>query len=171
MENKAFSLFELLITIAAFVLLITFIVPKFSSIDKFILQNEVDKLFSTFSYLQQKAIATNIEQVLYFDSNKKTYEYSKVEYKLSEKIDFGILPGVLGPPAKPRKIIKEPILFEKISNNLFRVVFYPDGNMSSGSVFFIDSKKKYLMSLNCPVSPFSCIRKYKYENSRWVLLK
>ncbi|MFH1461461.1 MAG: prepilin-type N-terminal cleavage/methylation domain-containing protein [bacterium] len=171
MVNKGFSLFELLVTIAAFVLFITLIVPKFNFINKFILQNEVDKLFTIFSYLQQKAIAANIEHTLLFDLNKKTYEYCQTEYKLPEKINFGILPGVLGPPAKPRKIIKEPILFEKLSDKIFRVIFYPDGNISSGSIFFVDIKKNYLMSLSCPVSPFSCIRKYKYENSQWVLLK
>ncbi|MBD3273494.1 hypothetical protein GF385_04060 [Candidatus Dependentiae bacterium] len=173
--HKAFSLFEILITIAAIFIFVTLTIPKFSFIDKFILQNEVDKLFTTFSYLQQKAIAQNNVQELIFDLNKNGYYFLEKGNKkfciLPNKVLFGVLNNVLGPPSSPKKKIKFPISFEKLNVYKFRVIFFPDGKISSGSVFLINKNKNHLMALSCPVSPFSCIRKYKYENNRWVSLK
>ena len=175
MEHRGFSLFELLITLAVIVIFATLTIPKLTFINKFILQNEVDKIFTTFSYLQQKAIATNTPQELFFYLNKNEYSFieknSNKLYVLPSKVSFGVLQNVLGPPARPKKIIKNPISFNKLDDGVFKVTFFTDGNISSGSVFLIDEDKKNLMSLSCPVSPFSCIRKYKYENNRWVSLK
>lgn len=174
MEHKGYSLFELLITLAAIVIFVTLTLPKFNFVNKFILQNEVDKIYVTFSYLQKKAMASNRTQELYVDLFKNTYSYATVnnsfkEYKLPKVVEFGLIPGVLGPPYNPSKVIKSPITFKK-KDNLYVINFYPDGNISSGSIFFVDKDKKYLFSLSCPVAPFSCIRRYKYENNKWVLL-
>ena len=175
MEHKGFSLFELLITLAAIVIFATLTLPKLTFVNRFILQNEVDKLFTIFSYLQQKAIATNVPQELFFNLNKNAYSYleknSNKLYLLPGKVSFGVLQNVLGPPSRPQKTIKNPVSFKKLNDQEFKVTFFPDGNISSGSVFLIDEDRKHLMALSCPVAPFSCIRKYKYENSRWVSLK
>lgn len=175
MRNKAYSLFELLIIFVIIIIFATLTIPKFNFVNKFILQNEVDKLFVIFSYLQEKAMALNKQQELYFDLSNNTYSYIATnnflkKYKLPEIVEFGILSRVLGPPSRPNKIIKNPITFEKLDNNLHVIKFYPNGIISSGSVFFVDKNKKYLFSLNCPVSPFSCIRKYEYKNKKWILL-
>lgn len=175
MENKGFSLFELLITLTAILIFVTLTLPKFSFVNRFILQNELDKLFTTFSYLQQKAIATNVSQELFFYLNKNGYSFleknSNKLYILPSNVAFGVLQNVLGPPTRPKKAIKNPISFKKLNDQEFKVTFFTDGNISSGSVFLVDEDKKHLMSLSCPVAPFSCIRKYKYENNRWVFLK
>jgi competence protein ComGC len=175
MENKGYSLFELLITVAAIVIFVTLTVPKFSFVNKFVLQNEVDKLYVTLSYLQKKAMALNKQQELYFDLINNVYSYTSInnsfkKYKLPQVVEFGILPGVLGPPSKPHKVIKNPITFEKLDNNLHVIKFYPDGIISSGSVFFVDKDKRFLLSLSCPLSPYSCVRKYEYKDKKWVLL-
>lgn len=169
MQNKGFSLLEVLITLIIFIFFVTLTLPKFDIINRFILQNEIDKLFTTFSYLQQKAIAANQNQYLFFDIANKSYNYLNKKYKLPEKINFGTSLNVLWPPSKPRNNINNPITFKKFKDNIYRVDFYADGNISSGVVFLINNKNKNLMALSCPVSPFSCIRKYKYENNRWVL--
>ena len=78
--------------------------------NKFILQNEVDKIFTTFSYLQQKAIATNTPQELFFYLNKNSYSFleknSNKLYVLPSKVSFGVFQNILGPPSRPKKIIK-----------------------------------------------------------------
>ena len=174
--DKAYSLFELIVVIFALSIFLFVSIPKFNFLDNFILQNELDRLFSTFYYLQQKAIATNEEQKLYFNLDLNSYEYVgksnlKQNYKLPNKVRFGLLDNIFGPPSKPEKRVNLPITFKKTKKNLFEVIFYTDGKISSGNVYMITKDKKNLMSLSVSVSPFALITKYKYQNKKWLFLK
>ncbi len=174
--DKAFSLFELIVIISVLSILFFVSLPKFNFLDNFILQNEVDKLFSTFYYLQQKAITSGEEQKLYFNIDLNSYEYpgkfgKKQNYILPDKIQFGVFDNVYGPPSKPENKIMLPITFKKIDKNLFEVIFFTDGRIACGNAYMITKDKKNLMSLGCSVSPFATIIKYKYQNKKWISLK
>ena len=56
-SHKAFSLIELLITLALVAIIVTFTVPRTSFFARFLVQAEINKLHAVFSYLQQRAIA------------------------------------------------------------------------------------------------------------------
>ena len=170
--KKAFSIIELFVVIAAIAILFAVTVPRFSFVNRFVLQNEVDKLFTVFSFLQQKAIATNQEQEIIFNLTDNSYLHNlkdgkeAVCYKLPEVVKFGFLEGVKGPPSSPTKLIKNVVTFK---GN--KVIFFNDGKIQPGTVYLIDKDEKNMMSVTCPVSQVSCIRKYKHEGKKWICLK
>ena len=168
MIKRAFSIIELLVCFAIIFVLLTISVPKFMFFNKFILTSQTDKLFATFSYLQQKAIASNQEQKLTFNLKNNTYSHDNKSYKLPEVVRFGCLPGAKGPPSSPSKEIKKSITFAKLSESQFCMSFYVDGKVSPGTAYLIDKDQKFMMALTCPISQVSCIRKYKYDDGRWV---
>lgn len=175
MVHKGFSLIELLITISILFIILFISVPKIFYLKDFILQNEVEKLASVFYYLQQKSITLNQEQYLKFNLKSNSYFYlgkdNKIQnYFLPEDVRFGIIDGVLGPPTKPVDVIKNVISFKQVQDNIFEVTFYTDGIISSGIVYFTNKDKKSLMALSCPVSPYSCVRKYKYQKKLWAVV-
>ena len=171
MLNKGFSLIELLITVSILFIILFISVPKLFYFENFFLQNEVDRLAGVFYYLQQKAITLNQEQNLKLNSYFYSGKNNNIQtYVLPSIIKFGIIDGVLGPPTKPINVIKSVITFKQIKDNIFEVIFYPDGIISSGNIYFTDKHKKSLMALSCPVSPYSCIRKYKYQKKLWAVV-
>jgi type II secretory pathway pseudopilin PulG len=176
--KKSFSIFELLLVLAAIAILFTITIPRLSFFSHFLLQGEVEKLFSTFNYLQQKAIASNSEQELFFDLAKNYYFYKSkddsqrlIEQKLPQQIKFGFLPNSMGPPSSPSKSISSSITFKYVNENQFRATFLGNGSISPGTLYLVDIKKNHMMALSCSISQVSCIRKYRYTSGKWICLK
>jgi hypothetical protein len=183
--KKAFSIFELILVLAIMILVFSVSVPKKSFINRFLLENEVDKLFTVFSFLQQRAIASNQEQEITFDLVQNTYFYdladtSKQDLKMSAKpvfcklpeaVKFGFLQGTNGPPSSPGRPITCPITFKQVGQGKFKVAFFTDGKIQPGTAYFIDKNHNFMMALTCPISQVSFIRKYKYDKNKWICLK
>lgn len=175
--KKSFSIIELFIVIAAIAILFAVTIPRFSFVNQFVLQNEVDKLFTVFSFLQQSAIATNQEQQIIFNLADNSYlhnlksENKNVCHKLPEVVKFGFLDCVKGPPSSPKNVIQSAVTFKSKKDENYQVTFFTDGKIQPGTVYLIDVDKKNMMSITCPISEVSCIRKYKYDGKRWVCLK
>ena len=171
---NAFSLIEILVVIAIIFTVATVSFSRFSFFNKFIVKNEVDNLYNTFSFLQQKAIASNCEQKLYFDLNSNSYFYflngKKVNHKLANLVKFDFKQGVFGPPSTPIKPIKNRITFKKNKQGEFFVEFYSNGKIDSGTVYFVDKNYKNMFALTCPISQVSYIRKYLYLKNKWVII-
>lgn len=199
LKNGGFSLFEIILVISILFIIISFSTPKLSFVNKFLVKNEVDRLFTVFSFLQQRAISSNQDVTLIFDLKEKTYSYNSdfhknknkkgldprsqsgmtmkkgsrlehVKYTLPDVVDFGFLQNVKGPPSCPGKKIQKCITFKKINENQFEATFFANGKISPGSIYFVDRGRNFLMSLTSPISQVSFIRKYKYEKGLWVCL-
>ncbi len=186
--QKSFSLIEILIFLSLILVLAAVAVPRLDFFNKYLLSHEMDKLFVTFSYLQQKAIAGNKKYSIIFDqiNNRYTYqvensqaESSNITVQLSDGVRFGFIDGVMGPPSSPTKKIEKAINLEKIINNsdrkqegepVDRVSFWPDGRISHGTIYLVDKSYKYMGALTCSVSQVSYIRRYRYENLQWKIL-
>ena len=170
-KTESFSLFELLAVVAVIIILLTVTVSKSSFFNRFVLKNEVDKVFTIFSYLQQKAIASNNQQEIIFDLQKNSYlmNSNSKENKLANVVRFGFLPNSYGPPSDPTKLIQNAVSFKKYDQNKFKVIFYPDGKIESGSIYLVDKDYKYMLALTVPVSNISYIRKYEYEYGKWIV--
>ena len=160
--------------------------PRFDFFNNYLLSHELDKLFVTFSYLQQKAIAGNKKYSIIFDQINNSYSYQLensqfenseiLQYKLSDGIRFGFIDGVMGPPSNPTKKIEKSINLKKlliIQIEILddRVSFWPDGRISHGTIYLVDKAHKYMGALTCSVSQVSYIRRYKYENLQWEILE
>ena len=176
MKNRGFSLIETIIVISIILVVFYFTIPKINFMSRFIVKNETDKLFSICSFLQQRAVASNKEHQLFFDVKEKTYLY-KLEngkdffYRLPDIVDFGFFNNVQGPPSKPKRNIHFPVTFKSNKQGKYVVTFYTDGKVSPGTAYLIDKNKSFMFALTCPISQISFIRKYEYDNGRWVCLK
>lgn len=162
--KNGFTLIETMVVVCLFVLVATLGMMQFSFLDSTIVHAEVDKLATVCSYLQQKAIATNTELVVTFDTEKNEYRCDTTREVLSQRILFGFLPNVLGSPGSPSHKIEKAITFPNSS-----IHFYPTGIISSGTVYLVDKKKHYMYALSNAVSQFSYLRLYRYDG-KWKLL-
>lgn len=197
-NKKSFSLFELIVVVAMVVILFTITIPKMFFVNRFLVENEVDKMFAIFSFLQQRAIASNQEQAVIFDLSQNTYFYglsdgsrrnledcpsprteavelkngsNPITCKLPDAVKFGFFQGAKGPPSFPNKPITSPITFKNMGDGKFKVTFFSDGKVQPGTVYFVDKNRNFMMALTCPISQVSFIRKYKYNQGKWVCLK
>ena len=172
--KRAFSLIEILVCISILLVLASTTIPRFFDVDKALLMHELDKLFVTFSYVQQKAIASNTQQMIRFELVTNSYFYLNQAHKqvpqaLANSIKFGFLKTAKGPPSTPVNFIKKPITFENQKTPL-QVIFYPDGKITPGSLYLVDKKEKNMVALTCSISQVSYVRKYVYNKSTWVCI-
>lgn len=164
MIKKGFTLIEVMVVVCLFVVIATMGIMQLSFLDSTIIHAEVDKLVAVCSYLRQKAISTNTECVLTFDSEKKEYRGNGIKEILSQRVSFGFLPGVLGPPGSPSHKITKAVTF--IDSSIY---FYPTGIISSGTVYLVDKNKQHMYALSNAISQFSYLRLYRYDG-KWKLL-
>lgn len=163
MNKKAFTLIELMVVVCLCALLAGLAMVHLSFLDRTIARTEIDKLVNVCVYLQQLAIATNSEKYLIFDIQKNEYSFDKYHEKLSQRISFGCLPGVLGPPGNPTHSVEKVITFPG-----HKIYFYPTGIISSGTVYLIDKKGQFQYALSNAVSQVSHLRMYRYDGT-WKL--
>jgi len=162
--SAGYSLIEIMITMALFVLIAYLLVANVSFLNRSIVRSEADKLCMICKYLQRCAMAANKKQILHFDELRQEYSFNGVVYRLPGKVNFGYLKGVKGPPSSPKKEISKPITFKS-----HKIIFYPDGIISSGAVYLTDCDRQYLYSISSAVAQVSYIRKYTY-NGKWILI-
>lgn len=115
---------------------------------------ELDRLATVVTYLQRKA---HIEQTVFtltFDND--SYTNGDSTWRLSAG-RFGVVRDVKGPPADPKKIIRE---------GCKKLMIGPDG-ITAGT-FYLTSGT-CLFALSSDASEWSCLRKYRYT-SKWELL-
>lgn len=163
--SPAFTLIEISIVLALLMLIMTISLPGIWFLKQQTVACELEKLNMAFAYLQQAAITSNKNLNLKFDLSTNSYSYENYHEKLSKKIIFGTISGVKGSPSTITQTISNPITF---TNN--QVTFYANGKIQPGSVYLVDSAKQFMFALTIPVSQVSFIRKYKYQDNKWILI-
>jgi type II secretory pathway pseudopilin PulG len=175
-RQESFTLIELLLVVALVLFLSALTIPALFDLDSYALNYELEKLAVVMGYQQQRALVTNQIQMLTLDSVAQTYTYSinnkPVVYKLSDRIRFGFIKSALGPPGDPKISIGQAITFtpRQAKANSFVVVLFPNGNISSGTVYITDKRERIMGALTCSVSRVSYIRRYLYQSNQWVLV-
>lgn len=167
---KGFTLFEVLLTISLLSIIIGIGSCYIFVVRVALVKIELERLHTSFVYVNRLAILQSRILELKFDSKNHTYSYPDIHNnikinQMSKDVVFGTLPGLKGPPSAPVNIIINPISFK--NNN---VIFYPDGKISSGTVYITDNKLSCMYAISIPVSDFPYIRKYYYKD-KWMLLK
>lgn len=162
--KKGFTLVELMISIALCAFVITLTIVNVSFLNRGLVRSEVDKLFATCMYLQQRALTTGQQQILSFDTKNNSYNFTGKNCTLRPPVIFGFVPDTKGPPSSPSKKIKKPITFKEE-----RILFSTNGAISSGTVYLTDVQKKSLYALSNGIAQISHLRKYCYS-SKWNLL-
>lgn len=157
-----FSLTELMIVIAIIMVLASLIGFNIHFFNNARIHSELNLLHAACSYLQQKAIASNMTQELIFDATHNTYSVQGQIHSLPAALRFALIPNVKGPPSSPTLVVKEPITFANHT-----ITFYPDGIISAGTVYITDSQVLYALSSG--IAHVSYLRKYRYDGV-WHLL-
>ena len=163
-QKKGFTLIEAMIVVCLFAVIAALGIMQLSFLDSAIIYAEVNKLSAVCSYLRQKAIATNTEYILVFDFDKNEYRCGEMHEVLPQRVSFGFMPKVLGPPGSPSHTIEKAVTFPQSS-----IHFYPTGIISSGTVYLIDKNKQYMYALSNAVSQFSYLRLYRYDG-KWKII-
>ncbi len=164
MKNSAgFTLLELLIVLSLVTLSAGLGFAWVSVFDRFMVRLELDTLYTHCMRLQQEAQLTGQTKELIFDRVRQRYQIGQKQYVLSSHVRFAERAEVQGPPSQSRG---HQLGITFVKN---KMIFYPDGIISSGTVYLTDKAKKYLYALSVGVSQVSYVRKYVYQNG-WVLL-
>lgn len=174
-RSASFSIIEMTVCISIIMLLASLILPRFTRRHDADLFADLDHLFSVIVYVQARAMATNTEQELFFDSENHSYYFIKNdkphERKLHSKTRFGYLPHSMGPPSSPTELIITPITFRhKEGSNKISARFFPDGKISSGTLYLTDVKQTTMVALTTPISEIPYIRTYKFLDNQWILI-
>ena len=174
-KQPSFSIIELMIVLSALTVLVAITVPRFLDLKKRALIHDLEYLSMVCSYLQQKAIASHKTLYLTFNQTNQCYVYQGLKNKittipLSSGILFGFIEGVKGPPGDPTKAITSSITFESEKQEIYHITFFYDGKISPGTVYLVDTKKKFMGALTCTLSQVSYIRKYLYNKIQWTVL-
>lgn len=161
----AFILAQLLITCALIAFLALLSLSSLHLIKHQSVAADAYTLRAACWYLQLHARTTQREQSLVFDEAGLRYISSTGDvHRLAHGVLFGVLPGVLGPPADPRALLTRAITF---MNN--KIIFYPTGAVQPGSVYLVDKNQQVLYAVTVAVAGASYFRIYKYDQTRWQL--
>jgi len=163
--QRAFSLIELLVVCCLIFLLGTLGFAHSSFLNKMVVRGEAKKLYQVCSHLRSKALATQSEHTVTFDTKNNFYFVDGVQEKLPRFVQFGFLSGTKGPPSTSTIPITSAITFKKN-----RILFGPSGKVQAGTVYLVDKNKKHMYALSSPVSHIPLLRIYYHDGKKWRLL-
>lgn len=163
-QRHGFSLIELMITLMLCVFIISITMVNVSFLQRGTVRGEIEKLYAACMYLQQRALSSNQEFKLAFDEQHQEYRFDGRVERLNGLVRFGAPLDIKGPPSLPTSSIKNAITFPGKN-----IIFYPDGVISSGTVYVTDIQKTTVYALSSAVAQVSHLRKYSYTDS-WRLL-
>lgn len=96
-----------------------------------------------------------------YEQKKQTFWCEK--YQLFEGVCYGVVEGVKGPPSLPQHIVHDPIHFVNK-----KIVFYPEGVVQAGTLYFTDHYKGCSYAITSSVGMIPLFRRYVYRDG-WVL--
>lgn len=176
--RPAFALFELVVVLGLLAFLACLTIPTFKIFDELAVSMELDNLCALILSLQQRACMDGRAYILKFDPQGQKYVVREDLpdpkqrddggggwHALPREVQFGILPGLKGPPAQPDRQLEWPSTFKGDS-----ITFHPaTGVIESGSLYLIDRARCFQYALTVPVGKFSYVRRYVYKE-KWTLL-
>lgn len=161
---RGFSLIEIMLVIAAWMIILTLVGVNTSFMNKCIARSEIDLLQATCIHLQHTALSSGKPQQLLLDEQANSYSYNGHTHTFPASVKFGVLPHVQGPPSSPTHALSSAITFTGKS-----ITFHPDGIIQSGVVYVVDTSSKSLYALSSPIAQVSFLRKYRYDG-KWHVM-
>jgi prepilin-type N-terminal cleavage/methylation domain-containing protein len=160
----AFTLIELTLVLAIMCFIAYLGSAHMGFLSRMMVVSDLHYLHLMAERARSMAIASGKEQKIIIDEHTRTCTFDKQVHKLANQVCFGVMPGIKGPPSKPINPLEKPISFD---HN--QIIFYPDGIISSGTIYLTEMKKNYQYALSCGVSEISCLRMYVYKGGKWLL--
>jgi len=183
--SRGYTLIELMLVCTLVFIVCAISIPTFFNKPNYDLDNELSKLEVIFTYLQQRARATNQTQTATIDIKNNCVTWNRngkqASHTLAQTLQFGFLSGSHGPPANPTGPIVQAITFVKGGSQVLAwddkkseppfVEFFSNGKISSGSIYITDKKQQIMGALTLGVSQVSYIRRYVYQSKQWIVRK
>ena len=163
-KAKGFTLIELMVVLLLFSIAAGLTFSQFSFLQRGYVKAELDGLYQACLYMQRHAMLSNQSCSLNIDLAQQRYTFNGRTQKLATGVQFGVKQQAKGPPSTPTKQLTTPCTFQ---GN--KITFYPDGIIASGSVYMTDKHHTCLYALTVAVSPYSYLRKYRYDD-KWQLV-
>jgi prepilin-type N-terminal cleavage/methylation domain-containing protein len=162
--RAGFSLLELVVVISLIVILCSIAIGGINLFDRLIVRSELDLLYLRCKQLQQEALLTRTIKELIFDRAGNGYSFGSRHHTFNKAVCFLGATRLQGPPSEPTHRITSAVTFVHD-----RIVFYPDGIISSGAVYLCDARQKVVYALSNAVSQVSYLRRYVYDKT-WVII-
>jgi type II secretory pathway pseudopilin PulG len=154
---RGFLLVELMVTVALLCLTVILLQGAFSASSRGFVRSSLDQLYATCLMAQKRAMMTGLKQEIVFEIDRGSYRSGAERTTLPKGVEFGCLAAVQGPPATPQALVTKASTFAHHT-----ITCTPEGSLSSGTVYLIDSKKTVLYALSSGVVSVSFLRKYRY---------
>ncbi len=162
--HKGFLVLELLLCIIIVALVSTVVWFNTIQIDNALVRTELDKLYLACHAAHNKAVTTGQKTSIHLDIADRKYAIDGQWVPLSSSVEFGWVPGAKGPPSSSRTTITKVTTFADNTIN-----FLPTGDVSKGSIYIVDKKRRYGYALTISVGHVTSMRRYAYRG-RWYLL-
>ncbi len=162
--KTGFSLIELVVALAAFMVLCVGGISLFEGVQQIATRAELALLALTLQSEQQKALVTATELVTTIDVDGSGYHTATKHHRFQRGVTLAFPPGAYGPPAYPAKPIAKAVTFAH--NN---VICYPKGTMSAGTIYFGNRYFNRYYALTNSIAHNSFLRLYQYRLN-WIPL-
>jgi len=134
LENKAFTLLELLIVMVIITMVFAFVGPRLAgSLTKLNSKTAAKKIAASLRYARSRAVSEKVRYVCEFDFEKNTLVIGKPN------------PEPQTPNPAPAYHLPEGVKFkgaEAANDGIFQIIFYPVGNSSGGEIIVSDEDKR-----------------------------
>lgn len=164
--SNGFALIELSVVIALMIIIMVLTFQGFTFFHRMAVHAELDTIYTHLLAASRRAAVDHEPHIVTFDQTKNAYSsvhrIAHNNYQLSADVTFGLLPGVKGPPAQPKSLVRNPITFEKQ-----RIILHPDGKIQPGTIYITDAQKRWQYALSVPVGTVSHLRRYRYSHAQW----
>lgn len=164
LPRNGFLLFELLVGLVLFSLLMILAVPPTHFLTKHLLSQEVHLLYGACFVAQSRALVMHTTEKIIFYPEKNSYTSNKCLYTLNSHSCFGTPLGSIGPEGDILHN-KSPVTFPEKS-----IIFYPDGKTNAGSVYMRTTDNSCAYALTIGVGHTARVRIYRYEGNSWTLI-
>jgi hypothetical protein len=160
---NGYAAFYSIFIISFAIIILTLLRPRITAIDRMLVRVQAQQLHSLCLYLQQRALVSQEQQELYVDVHNNRYETNTMKQPLPQGVVFNFIAGSYGPPSSPSSAIVQPITFSHS-----KIIFYPDGMISSGTIYLTDKSRTTMYALTSGIAQISYLRLYKYQQDKWA---
>lgn len=154
-KKKGFTLIECLLVISLLSFLSFCAFFSISFFRQTIEKTEIEKLYLWALHLQQISQTTGTIQELAIDEDNNSYCALDTTIKVANGLHFG----------KPFTPLSNTHHSKASSFKHNKIIFYPSGIISAGTIYLIQPQTKRMYALSSAVSSISFLRKYQYAGS------
>lgn len=162
--TRGFSLISILISISIVGVLLSLALAHVSFLDQLLVRTELNALYATCCYAQQVAQMRQEHCDIVCDLKKNSYACDNHVRQLPRSVVFGAKQGILGPPSGGHALVTNPITFKDAC-----IRSSANGTLSAGTVYLVDTGKRYQYALSSAVTQVSYIRCYRYDTQFHIM--